>query len=1182
MSRSAGVPGYLRQGLVAGALGLAMALAGCTGSSPVTTTSSSGNGGTSSSPGTSGSGGAGTGPTTPGGDMPSAPAASNSIFLNIVPPGSNGNSAGGLGVQNDLPISYPPNFKDQATLYGDLTYAESPLEANPCTPPTSLSQHTAASDLACDYFKHEGLTPDTVASTETIKAPSGDTVTIKRDGWGVPFISAKTREDAMYGVGYANGEDRLWLDDVLRRVGRGMVTAFLGAAPGISSFDANLAVTAGYSNQELNNMITATAQQLGPAGQLFLADANSFVGGLNAYIKTLSGKNAAKMPPEYASLRLPDVPVAATAIQPFTVADIVGSAILIQSLFATGGGGEDVNELLLQKLDPNFTAGVTTIPAKVCGLWRDLRHANDPDAPVTIDTPFYESPAKLDETCPQAVPAGNAIWDVGSFKSRSPLQIGNLSIPAVLGNVPGLLKTLLPGLSGLFPAPSAPQASLATPRLASDFRGVSPSDVPTPLVEAGSKSRWIAAATNPLQGMKQALRASGVAIPNTTSNWIAVNADQTVDGHPIAVMGPQTSYFTPELLWEFAVHSDEGWNGNPQLAVDGRGIATAMLPYIEIGRGANYAWSATSGEGDLVDTFVSKMCNTDGSTPSLTLGANGFPEADGYLYGGQCRKFYEREDTWTALPSVAAIALGGSPVPQTVHRYIMRTHYGPVIATATVGGQPVAISQERSTFYNEISTAIPFALADTKLVSGPKAFQHIFSGVTGTFNWLYVDSQHVAYIQSGLDPERAPNINPDLPVWGNGSYDWLGDRAYLATHPDYFKDHGGFDPATEPTGKDPGASMAYPSRLQITPDGNILQTGTVTFDNYLPAASHPQAIDPKRGYIDSWNNKPAPGWWAPDDNGSWGPTHRVAMLGKRLAAFQASGKKFNFANMVNIMSDAAYTDLRGQAVLPLLLQVMQSNPPGSQPLTADQQKAVTLMQNWLDGAPDGKPNPSDSSSWIGGPDDKDLGAFRRDTNPADAGKAAKSRVYDQQAAVVLMDAWYPQLAKTMLPQVEAIDSCNPATGGDGATAAASNDEGTGGGASDYGFSLQGCYDAPRAQGSAFQSGWFEIMVRVLRMSLGTANHPYQVLKCGGADGGSLAVCRTAVLTALGTAVNTLGGWDNQANWNGTQLPSAQFGSTTGHTVEDYDSIIFTDFSLLGVPNMPWENRPTFQQVVEVR
>src|ERR1700744_5890567 len=134
----------------------------------------------------------GGGGTTGGsGGLPSGalrPGDGNSIYLNILPPGSNGNSIGGVGLPvAGTPASYPANFSDQATLYGDLSYAQANLQATPCNPPTSIAQHTASSQQACNYFKHQGLTPDTVASSETINTPYGGTATIQRDGWGVPF-----------------------------------------------------------------------------------------------------------------------------------------------------------------------------------------------------------------------------------------------------------------------------------------------------------------------------------------------------------------------------------------------------------------------------------------------------------------------------------------------------------------------------------------------------------------------------------------------------------------------------------------------------------------------------------------------------------------------------------------------------------------------------------------------------------------------------------------------------------------------------------------------------------------------------------------------------------------------------------------------------------------------------------
>jgi len=407
------------------------------------------NGGNNGGSGAAGNGGGPSSSGSSGGASGGGSGSDNNVFLNVVPPGSNGNSAGGVPGST---VKYPQNFDDQLSLYGDLSYAQPSLKVAPCTPPTDISQHATSSDLACNYFKHEGLTPDTVVSTETVTAPSGDKVTITRDNWGVPFIDALNRSDAMYGVGYANAEDRLWLDDVLRHIGRGTITSYLGDAPGLTSFDANLAVTAGYSEQELTDMFNATVEQLGPLGVVVKNDANQFVAGINAYIATLapsgSGQPSPKTPPEYFTLKPGGYPPA-----PFTVNDIIASAILIQSQFATGGGGEVTNENLLQKLDPGFTAGTTTVPVAACELWRDLRHANDPETPTTIDTRFAtQSPTTLDETCPQTLPAGVAVWDVGSLKSRAVLQITALTSQASLSGIQGLLLSILPGLQPLLPA----------------------------------------------------------------------------------------------------------------------------------------------------------------------------------------------------------------------------------------------------------------------------------------------------------------------------------------------------------------------------------------------------------------------------------------------------------------------------------------------------------------------------------------------------------------------------------------------------------------------------------------------------------------------------------------------------------------------------------------------------------
>jgi acyl-homoserine lactone acylase PvdQ len=998
------------------------------------------------------------------------------IFLNVLPPGANGNSAGGTGFPGSVTPStkYPPHFQDQLALYGDLAQAKQSLTTMPCTPPADASKHTAASDQACNYFKNEGLTPDKVTSTETLTTASGGKVTIQRDAWGVPFVSAATRTDAMYGFGYASGEDRLWLYDLLRNMGRGRLSAFLGPADAFYSYDSNLATVAGYSEDELSQMVSELPTRLGKVGALIVADIDADVAGINAYIDSLLGANAAKVPPEYKTLKGGGFPP-----PHFNTNDVLASAVLIQSIFADGGGGEPNNELLLQHLDPQLGPTSTAVPADACTLWRDLRHADDPDATRTIDTPFHQTPAQLDETCPHALLPGAAIWDVGTYKTRSAFGSAAATTMSVAVN-----------------------ASRVGPTL-----------------------HLVPPAIEPRKGAKAALRAAGLEVPDNLSNFIAVTANQTKDGHPIAVMGPQTSYYVPQLLWEVALHSS---GGTPQ-DFDGRGIVFANLPYIEIGRGRGYAWSATSGDSDLTDVRVSKMCNVDGSMPSL-LDANGdgFPDADGYLFdagdgqGPTCRKFFERTDTWTATPTLASEGSGGPATAQTITRKIMRTHYGPVSATATVNGAPVAVSIQRSTFGAELDTSIPFALVSTPTVHDAPSFQHLFNGCTGTFNWLYVDDKDVAYLHAGLYPVRDPGQDPDLPVWGDGRFEWASDRGLTQA---YFASAGG--------------SVPFPVRVKSVPTaGSDPLSGDVEWQNFMPLAQHPQAVNPSKGWITSWNNSPAAGWWAADGTGNYGPTHRVDMLAKRLAAFQATGKKFDFANMVEIMADAGYTDLRGQEVLPLVLQILQTGA-----MDDTQTQVAALMQAWIDAG---------SNAWIDGK--TGLGAWRRDRDGD--GK------YDQRQAVVLMDAWYPHLIDALLPQLTAID-------GGGMAPNSCN-----------GLTLQCRYDAPREQGSAFEYGYFQMMKRVLQMALAVPGHTdYRALKCAGT--GVAADCRSAVVTALTQAMTDLGGWAAHDSWDGTTLVNVQT-SKSGEAVETYDSIVHQGFSLLPVASMPWVNRPTFQQVVEVQ
>ena len=57
-------------------------------------------------------------------------------------------------------------------------------------------------------------------------------VTIRRDTYSIPYIEAKGDEDAWYGVGFCQGQDRAFQIDSMARVARGTLSELVGK-PGL-------------------------------------------------------------------------------------------------------------------------------------------------------------------------------------------------------------------------------------------------------------------------------------------------------------------------------------------------------------------------------------------------------------------------------------------------------------------------------------------------------------------------------------------------------------------------------------------------------------------------------------------------------------------------------------------------------------------------------------------------------------------------------------------------------------------------------------------------------------------------------------------------------------------------------------------------------------------------------------
>jgi acyl-homoserine lactone acylase PvdQ len=471
------------------------------------------------------------------------------------------------------------------------------------------------------------------------------------------------------------------------------------------------------------------------------------------------------------------------------------------------------------------------------------------------------------------------------------------------------------------------------------------------------------------------------------SNALLVDGKHSVDGHPTVVFGPQTAYFTPQLL------AEQDLSG-PTIRARGVSFAGTNL-IVELGRGIDYAWSATSSSSDNVDTVVERLCNANGTAPTV--------QSTGYRVGSRCLPMDGWTHTETANPNVGAQA-----PPETRSFPVLRTRHGIVQLRTTVKGQPVAIVTQRSTYTREVESAIGFQrLMTPGFTTSPQQFQRAVSAIDYTFNWFYADSQHIAYYSSGRLALRAKGYDPDLPRWGDSRYD---DRGWL-----------GFD-------------------------------------------GHPRSIDPKQGFLVSWNNKPAPGFSAADDHWGYGPVQRVLTLSDRIKAHFRAGKRFTREQLVMAMEDAATVDVRGAYLLPLVLDVLGT------PAAAQDQEAVRLLRAWVA-----------------------KGAHRVDR--------ARTGAYADQAAIAVLDAWWDGAAwgmgRSALPR-------DVVRGRLGKLA----DE-----------LPAGLDDHPRlGVGSSFNNvAWYGYVSKEMRRLLGRpVRDPFSLSYCG-----TLSACRVRLTASLHAAVQAL-------------------------------------------------------------
>jgi hypothetical protein len=573
---------------------------------------------------------------------------------------------------------------------------------------------------------------------------------------------------------------------------------------------------------------------------------------------------------------------------------------------------------------------------------------------------------------------------------------------------------------------------------------------------AGSGSAAGTAATSSVApGLDVASGLRGLlAFPSAASNALLVSAKESESGHPLAVFGPQVSYFAPEILMEEDIHAPRSSAG-PALAARGAAFPGTNL-FVQLGRGDGYSWSATSAGQDITDTFAVKLCNPDGGKVTL--------QSLFYEYRGDCLAMdvLERTNEWA--PTLADSTPAGSETLRT-----LRTRLGVVVARANVDGDPVAYTKLRSTYFHEVDSAIGFSdFNNPDKINSARDFQSAANKIDYTFNWFYADDKDIAYFNSGDNPVRAKGSDPDFPLRGTKRWEWQG-----------------YNPSFDRS------------------------KGVPFSEKQAPLREHPRVIN--QDFLTSWNNKQAKGYRASDANYGFSSVYRSQSLTERIERGIRGRRKMTLPELVDAMADAATVDLRGSQVLPYALKVLghQSGARG---------KAVAELRSWVKG-----------------------GSHRLDSNG--------DGLYEHRRAVMLLDAWWPlwikaefqpSLGKPLYERIQSMIGLDNAPNNHGAHL-----------------------------GSAYQDGWYGYASKDLRTIAGKrVKGEYSREYCGK---GKLSACRAALERSLDRAIRQ------------ARNPNALYDEPgCDGSVECWDAIVFRPTGGVTQPTIPWQNRPTFQQAIEIR
>jgi hypothetical protein len=402
------------------------------------------------------------------------------------------------------------------------------------------------------------------------------------------------------------------------------------------------------------------------------------------------------------------------------------------------------------------------------------------------------------------------------------------------------------------------------------------------------------------------------------SNALVVSGAHTATGHPMLGGGPQVGYAAPSFFWESGLHTP---------GYDSVGVNVPLGPGNIMGRTSTLAYTVTSGIDDQIDTYVERL---DPDDPHR------------YWFEDQWRRMECRTEVFLVRmqppelpdrladpPSLLGISvddpLRPKPAVRPIVQDLCRTVHGPVFFVDAENH--FAFSHKKAHWGKELDGAAAWLRLGAKTaVTGADSVEQELDGFAFTFNFHYAStSGEIGYFHRGRIPLRPDDTDPRLPLPGGGGYEWQGQGWVAAS--------------------DLGSTK----------------------------------IDPTRGYIANWNNKPIAGWGgAGEARELWGPRHRVEGISREVDRLITAGMQINLdegavpldgtsspacfaqsnyavgsdplgcvTSVNGIIRKAATSDIHALTVLPFLEKAAQTVSPG-----ATGAQAIALLRTWVDaGAP---------------------------------------------------------------------------------------------------------------------------------------------------------------------------------------------------------------------------------------